>query len=97
MAPRSERRSTVDTVFDRRNQPRQRSSAAPEELQPAAPSERKRRATRDGREPLVVYMLPEDIKALKIAAVEQDTTASAIVADAVTRWLAQPRRRASRT
>jgi len=42
-------------------------------------------------------MLPEDIKALKIAAVEQDTTASAIVADAVTRWLAQVGRRAART
>jgi len=97
MAPRSERRSTVDTVFDRRNAPRQPSSAASEQPQPGAPSERKRRATRDGREPLVVYMLPEDIKALKIAAVEQDTTASAIVADAVTRWLAQVGRRAART
>jgi hypothetical protein len=48
---------------------------------------RKRRATRDGREPLVVYMRPESIKALKIAALEHDTTASAIVAEAVTFWL----------
>jgi hypothetical protein len=48
---------------------------------------RKRRATRDGREPLVVYMPPESIKALKFAAIEYDTTASAIVMDAVTRWL----------
>src|SRR5947207_3309021 len=45
---------------------------------------RKRRATRDGREALVVYMRPESIKALKIAALEYDTTASAIVTDAVT-------------
>lgn len=48
---------------------------------------RKRRATRDGREPLVVYMPPESIKALKFAALEYDTTASAIVLDAVMRWL----------
>jgi hypothetical protein len=48
---------------------------------------RKRRATRDGREPLVVYMRPESIKALKIAALEHDTTASAIVTEAVTFWL----------
>lgn len=47
----------------------------------------KRRSTRDGREPLVVYMRPESIKALKIAALEHDTTASAIVADAVASWL----------
>jgi hypothetical protein len=47
----------------------------------------KRRSTRDGREPLVVYMRPESIKALKMAALEHDTTASAIVADAVASWL----------
>jgi hypothetical protein len=47
----------------------------------------KRRTTRDGRQPLVVYMHPESIKALKIAALEHDTTASAIVAEAVTVWL----------
>ena len=57
---------------------------------------RKRRATRDGREPLVVYMLPDAIKALKIAAVEQDTTASAIVTEAVTVWLRNAARRAAR-
>jgi hypothetical protein len=60
------------------------------------PAPRKRRATRDGREPLVVYMLPDAIKALKIAAVEQDTTASAIVTEAVTMWLNNTARRAAR-
>ena len=48
---------------------------------------RKRRATSDGREPLVVYMPPECIKALKIAAVEHETTASAIVTGIVDVWL----------
>ena len=47
----------------------------------------KRRVTRDGRQPLVVYMRPEAIKALKMAALEDDTTASAIVGDAVSSWL----------
>ena len=54
----------------------------------AAPAPtRKRRATRDGREPLVVYLRPESIKALKIAALENDTTASAIVGESVESWL----------
>ena len=48
---------------------------------------RKRRSTSDGREPLVVYLRPEAIKALKMAALEDDTTASAIVASAVEGWL----------
>ena len=48
---------------------------------------RKRRSTRDGREPLVVYLRPESIKALKIAALENDTTVSAIVADQADAWL----------
>jgi len=48
---------------------------------------RKRRATRDGREALVVYMPADCIKALKIAAVEQDTSASAIVTNLVVAWL----------
>ena len=47
---------------------------------------RKRRATSDGREPLVVYLRPEAIKSLKIAALERDTTASAIMADALDLW-----------
>ena len=75
MAPRSERATSAQTVFDRRQSSRDKASP------------RKRRATSDGREPLVVYMLPESIKALKIAAVEQDTTASAIVTAAVDAWL----------
>jgi hypothetical protein len=53
-----------------------------------------RRSTRDGREPLVVYLRPESIKALKFAALEEDSTASAIVAEAVSTWLeARVRRR----
>jgi hypothetical protein len=52
---------------------------------------RKKRATRDGREPLVIYMPPASIKALKIAALEHDTTASAIVTEAVSLWLRSAR------
>ena len=48
---------------------------------------RKRRSTRDGRQPLVIYLRPESIRALKIAALERDTTASAIMADALDAWL----------
>ena len=50
-------------------------------------SGRKRRSTRDGRQPLVIYLRPEAIKALKIAALERDTTASAIMADILDAWL----------
>ena len=53
----------------------------------AGGSARKRRSTRDGREPLVVYLRPEAIRALKIAALEHDTTVSAIVADQADAWL----------
>ncbi len=53
---------------------------------------RKRRSTRDGREPLVVYLRPESIKALKMAALENDTTVSAIVADQADAWLRANRR-----
>ena len=48
---------------------------------------RKRRATRDGREALVVYLQPACIKAVKIAALELDTTASALVSEALDQWL----------
>lgn len=90
MPTRSQRAADIDTVFDRRRAVPVRSSAD-EELAP-----RKRRATRDGREPLVVYMFPDAIKALKIAAVEHDTTASAIVTDAVVLWLKNAARRAAK-
>jgi len=73
----SKSRTRDDTTFDRR-----KSSALPDPERTE-----KRRATRDGRQPLVVYMRPEAIKALKIAALEDDTTASAIVATAVSAWL----------
>ena len=85
MAPRVERAVETSTRFDRRRAS-DRSADASRAPAEAAPS-RKRRATRDGREPLVIYMLPASIKALKIAAIEQDSTASAIVAEAVTTWL----------
>ena len=62
----------------------------------AAGPPRKRRATSDGREPLVVYLRPEAIKALKMAALELDTTASAIVASAVEGWLRGNERAAKR-
>lgn len=45
-----------------------------------------RRATKDGREQLLIYLRPEGIKELKLAALDGDTTASAIVADAVNAW-----------
>ena len=60
--------------------------AAAHANKPGGPS-RKRRSTRDGREPLVIYLRPESIKALKMAALERDTTASAIMAEALDTWL----------
>ena len=99
MSPRAGRAS-LDTTFDRRKlsdapaptrgrraADRSNGEGARESALPDPKPARKRRATRDGREPLVVYMPPESIKALKFAALEYDTTASAIVLDAVTRWL----------
>jgi antitoxin-like ribbon-helix-helix protein len=81
----SKQTKATDITFDRRRSDR---PAAP---QPKvdAPTGRAstKRATSDGRQPLVVYLRPESIRALKIAAVENDTTASAIVAEAVSSWL----------
>lgn len=102
MASRAQRAAESDTVFDRRARTpkppvtgdRRRSldaqdgaSAGALKLRDEPRAVRKRRATSDGREPLVVYMPPESIKALKIAAVEHDTTASAIVTAIVDVWL----------
>lgn len=87
----SKARTETDTRFDRRTAekrstaPSRRKSDREVKVEPERP--RGKRATRDGRQPLVVYMRPETIKALKIAALENDTTASAIVADAVSSWL----------
>ena len=64
--------------------PEQRADTGADRSRGAA---RKRRSTSDGREPLVVYLRPESIKALKIAALENDTTVSAIVADQTDAWL----------
>jgi hypothetical protein len=58
---------------------------------------RKRRTTRDGRQPLVVYMRPESVKVLKMAAIESETTVSAIVAEAVGAWLRQRQKRPTRS
>ena len=57
----------------------------------AAGAGRKRRSTRDGRQPLVIYLRPEAIRALKIAALERDSTASAIMADVLDTWLERQR------
>ncbi len=80
---------------DRRAKPREGQSGrrASDITDPRSSSEsptgsgRKRRSTRDGRQPLVIYLRPEAIKALKIAALERDTTASAIMADVLDAWL----------
>ena len=68
----------------------------PRDTDRSAGADRKRRSTRDGREPLVIYLRPESIKALKIAALEKDTTVSAIIAEQADAWLRaqgrQPRR-----
>ena len=100
MATRSLRKGAPDKRHqpDRRTTPRQsdgrtggrRATDAPPPANVAddtGSGVRKRRSTRDGREPLVVYLRPEAIKALKIAALEGDTTASAIVAETVDAWL----------
>lgn len=92
MPSRKSRLAEEDTRFDRRSTQRAAQTRADERRDGAVaaadhPPARKRRATRDGREPLVVYMLPEAIKALKIAALQLDTTASAIVSEAVSAWL----------
>ena len=58
--------------------------------QPAETREKtssKRRATKDGREQMLVYLFPEGIKELKLAAVEGNRTVSSIVGEAVNEWL----------
>jgi hypothetical protein len=92
MPPKENRTVERDTKFDRRSTNRVPRPGVEDRRSDATAAEddarpRKRRATRDGREPLVVYMLPDAIKALKIAALQLDTTASAIVSEAVSAWL----------
>jgi len=92
MPSREKRVTEGDTKFDRRSASRAPQKVVDERRSGARAGgddtrPRKRRATRDGREPLVVYMQPEAIKALKIAALQHDTTASAIVSEAVSAWL----------
>jgi hypothetical protein len=88
----SKQTKAADTTFDRRRSDR---PAAPQQLKVDAATGRAttKRATSDGRQPLVVYLRPESIRALKIAAVENDTTASAIVAEAVSSWLSAREKR----
>jgi len=107
-APKTSR-NVDDTALDRRRvaprdgaaeseHPRRRSEDRSDASQRrgAADSVQRRRSTRDGRQPLVVYMQPAEIKALKIAALEHDTTAAAIVGEAVSTWLrTQHKRRAT--
>jgi hypothetical protein len=95
-----EPRPTVPDVPDRRSAPRAgqggkkgrratdlaAESRVTSGLDKSGNPPRKRRATSDGREPLVIYLRPESIKALKIAALERDVTASAIMADALGLW-----------
>ena len=96
MAPPKARTVDVTTLDRRRVAPRGGTAESEhprrrnqDRIDPSASSNsvQRRRSTRDGRQPLVVYMQPESIKALKIAALEHDTTASAIVAEAVSTWL----------
>lgn len=91
-----DRRRSASESADATAAPVRRRADRSRKIQPTSESEQdvaeqlvpKRRVTRDGRQPLVVYMRPEAIKALKMAALEDDTTASAIVGDAVSSWLA---------
>lgn len=53
------------------------------------------RVRADGRRQLLVYVMPEVIKNTKKAALDLDTTASAIVEEALGEWLS--RRRSSKT
>ena len=53
----------------------------------------KTRVRSDGRRQLLVYLDPEVIKDVKKAAVDLDTTASALAEEALRRWL---RRRAAK-
>lgn len=46
-----------------------------------------RRVRADGRRQLLVYLPPELIKVIKKLAVDDDTTASAIVEEALRRWV----------
>lgn len=54
------------------------------------------RVRTDGRRQLLVYVEPNVIKDTKKAALDLDTTASAIVEEALTEWLARRRRKAKK-
>lgn len=63
---------------------RQRVEPQAEKREKSSP---KRRATKEGREQMLVYLFPEGIKELKLAAVEESRTVSSLVAEAVNEWL----------
>ena len=91
MAPRDKPDDTDRRSAERRAKPRKGSARGRRATDRTGADEtvtggRKRRSTRDGREPLVIYLRPESIKALKIAALEDDTTASAIMTEALGAW-----------
>lgn len=50
-----------------------------------------RRTLADGRQQVLLYLPPAMIKALKLAAVEGDSSVSQIVETLVAAWLARPR------
>ncbi len=60
---------------------------APPPSAQAAPRARDRRGPSDGRKQFLVYLQPEGIQALKMIALERETTASEVVAEAVNEWL----------
>lgn len=53
---------------------------------------KERRSLGDGRVQFLVYLPPELVRELKLAAVHRDTSASAIVEQAVSAWLSRRRR-----
>ncbi len=60
---------------------------APSPSAQAAPRARDKGRTRGGRKQFLVYLQPEGIQAIKMIALERETTASEVVAEAVNEWL----------
>lgn len=56
----------------------------------------KRRTLGDGRVQMLVYLPPDVVKAIKQAALDDDTSASAVVEEAIEAWLARRGRRPGR-
>lgn len=62
-------------------------SASPTADAEAGAEAPRRRTLADGRQQVLLYLPPDMIKALKIAAVEQDSSVSQLVEALVTAWL----------